>query len=1162
MAAVTLDTIVPPTSAPFVGRQHELASIEDCLRAALSGRPGVVVVEGEAGIGKSRLTREAVAFAERLGFQSCPGRFVDSRAVPFLPLVATLLPQLERAGILAMTNHAADAATLKRLLATGEALPDIHAEGRQLYPALSRLVAALASRRPLVLAFDDLHWAEPDAIDLLLHLALGVVDAANSRLPLVLVLITRAPESGSPLGAMLARLRREPAVNYIRLAGLRELETNEFVRGSTSVPCTPALLHLLQDATRGNPLFVAEALGHLAGRGALREVDGHLANTGNLRQIPLPKELAVAIEAKAAALEPAAAAALSAAAIVGDSFEAGPVARLAGLPVAEALSLFDAAIRRGFLFEEGTGYRFAHPSFREVFRHRLPPGERRKLHFEAGRQLLETSPSSAIEIAQHFLDAGPLVEPLERGRRAAMAGDRAIEMTAYAEAARFYNEALAIEPYIASIPRAHSAHLALRCGYALYRNTDRAASLERYRHACELFREAGDLAGWGEALTGATRGHFAYGALRVGEPLDSGPIDEYLAVAREKAPLESGLLMCQWSEALHNARDPGARRWAEDALEIASRLDDDFLSMRANFTLGRACQRDLDPAAALAAHRRALEFARRIDDPWWVCQGLQNQPQALIALGRIDEAETVARETLAVAAEVHDWAIQTAGLSSLTAIAVLRGRFDEAERLAVDAQKHFRRSRWSYMPAIVYPALAYARTLRGQWPEALDALDMLEAVIPASCWAQRHALFAAAGDVSTVRIELEAHPGRAFWKGAPDMFVLNSVTPRIDLADELRLPALAQHPRDILQQAATLGNKVTFGPGYLVQRLLAVSAWLANDRATAREHFDAAIRDGQVAGARPELARSHLGLATMLLEDEDPTAAAPHLRTALSLCEELGMTPCAERARSLADRHSITVPPVAGLEDGGIAALPREILFALASGRRPADLADQLLLSERTVTSTLEELRRTAGVTDEVSARQFLRSRGLAPAEDARATDVASARPGPLRVLMFCDIVESTRQNYALGDARWAVLLDRHDTIVAECVHRWSGTVHKKLGDGVFSSFASAAAAVECALDIQSRFPIFHPEEPGVGVVVRVGLSAGEPVAAGDDLIGLSVVEARRISDLAEHGGVLVSETVRLLASNAIGLAFVDRGRFALKGFNDLARLYQVRPKP
>jgi class 3 adenylate cyclase len=168
----------------------------------------------------------------------------------------------------------------------------------------------------------------------------------------------------------------------------------------------------------------------------------------------------------------------------------------------------------------------------------------------------------------------------------------------------------------------------------------------------------------------------------------------------------------------------------------------------------------------------------------------------------------------------------------------------------------------------------------------------------------------------------------------------------------------------------------------------------------------------------------------------------------------------------------------------------------------------------------------------------------------------AAERPGTVATVLFTDVVSSTALTQRVGDARAQELLRRHDAAVRDALGASGGTEIKHTGDGIMASFASASAAIECAIAIQRA--IAAGDEGEDGLDVRVGLNAGEPIAEGSDLFGTAVQLARRICDEAGGDEILVSDVVRQLAAGKT-FSFEDRGERALKGIAEPHRLFAVK---
>lgn len=156
--------------------------------------------------------------------------------------------------------------------------------------------------------------------------------------------------------------------------------------------------------------------------------------------------------------------------------------------------------------------------------------------------------------------------------------------------------------------------------------------------------------------------------------------------------------------------------------------------------------------------------------------------------------------------------------------------------------------------------------------------------------------------------------------------------------------------------------------------------------------------------------------------------------------------------------------------------------------------------------------------------------------------------PG-IRTILFTDIVGSTEMCSRHGDDAAMAMLDVHDRVVRDAIGANQGREVKHTGDGIMAAFHSAACAVRCACQIQQDLADHNGDGPQYPVVVRVGITAGEPVEQHDDLFGSTVQLAARLCAQAEPGQVLVSNVIADLCIGK-GLKFHDAGEAHLKGFD------------
>ena len=155
-----------------------------------------------------------------------------------------------------------------------------------------------------------------------------------------------------------------------------------------------------------------------------------------------------------------------------------------------------------------------------------------------------------------------------------------------------------------------------------------------------------------------------------------------------------------------------------------------------------------------------------------------------------------------------------------------------------------------------------------------------------------------------------------------------------------------------------------------------------------------------------------------------------------------------------------------------------------------------------------------------------------------------------LTTMLMTDIAGSTDRVYAVGDAVWDQLLDRHNTLVREILERYRGTEIDTAGDGFLTMFDGAARAVQAALEIRAAVR-------GIGLDIRVGVHTGEVEVVPGGIRGLAVHETARIMALGNAGDVLVSSTTRELSAGS-GFTYTDRGIHHLKGIPASRHVFQV----
>lgn len=150
------------------------------------------------------------------------------------------------------------------------------------------------------------------------------------------------------------------------------------------------------------------------------------------------------------------------------------------------------------------------------------------------------------------------------------------------------------------------------------------------------------------------------------------------------------------------------------------------------------------------------------------------------------------------------------------------------------------------------------------------------------------------------------------------------------------------------------------------------------------------------------------------------------------------------------------------------------------------------------------------------------------------------------RVIMFTDLVNSTALTTEVGDQEAMFLLRIHNAFIRNALRAHGGNEVKHTGDGVMAAFLNADDAIACALDIQAAFTAYNDEQPDVELHVRIGLSAGEPVAENSDFFGTTVQLAARTCDAANGGEILITDSVYNVLTCKQSVTY--KGEFTFKG--------------
>jgi DNA-binding CsgD family transcriptional regulator/tetratricopeptide (TPR) repeat protein len=950
----------PGVPHPVVGRDDELAVFQRAVARAAEGQPGVVLVSGDPGIGKSTLLSEA---ARRTDAQLFLGRcvHVGGDAIPLAPLV-DLIRQVQRASEIGP-------------LLSFESLSELATSGaRRVGDVLLltlALVGELGAEAPVIVGFDDLQWGDPATWDLFEHVARNLVDER-----VVLVGAYRAEEllRHPDQRRRIAELSRVSGVERVMLDGL---DRNAVAVQAAAVLGFPPPRSFVDELVRrggGNPLFTEQLVAaHLAGEA-------------------VPALLSELIEADIASLDPAGRHVLAALATVGRDADPGLLAAVVELDEPTMESAVRAAVDARLLVVDTAtdAYRVRHPLIGEVAYNAALPTERRRLH-RAVAGALKAEPSFGLtetdgagELAFHLDRGGDEAAAFEALFAAADSAELIAPATCLAHLERIF------ELWERYANREHQPQLVPR----LWQAADLASATGDNERAVALARRALELGdppeGRAWAFERLARFLWSSGLIeesaemyeRAAALLDTaGEQDEIGASLTYGGLAQAELMFCRFGRAEHWARRALA---AAEAHDVASRS----AALR---VLGvvEVLEGDLDTGLAhsraavdahLTPHRWALANAMlamilfevgHTEDGLSVAQDGATVSQragfdasfgtfhsgvaarCLVRLGRWDEADLV----LAGVASLESTPIGAIQLDAAAApLAARRGRLEAAAELAERLRRH---PSDAFSHAIIDAALIDVHLAGKQWDRAVDiassALSPKPNTDPRSV-----ARFTAGLVIGTVERTLDLLARR-------EMVDLDAVVldlgQRISVARADPSSASPAAVADIALAEAMVtrlqgGDSTAFAEAAVAAERIG-DVWIA---ASARLHeAEASTRAGSVA------------------------QAADALRAAYDAATALGAEPLVRDIETLARRVRISLdaPTVVALGKAdavrlGLTSREAEVLTLVAAGKTNREIGSELFVSEKTASVHVSNILRKLGVSSRVDAAAIAQRVGVA----------------------------------------------------------------------------------------------------------------------------------------------------------------------------------------
>jgi DNA-binding NarL/FixJ family response regulator len=976
----------------LVGRETEFELLTDSLERALRGQAEAVVVEGEAGVGKSRLIADLGAEARSGGARVLIGSCVElgGRAVSFAPLVEvlrSLVDELDPEDLDALLGPARDevARLLPAVAGSGDPAQRSEQDQARSMELLLGVVRRLAEARPLVLGFEDLQWADPATLDLLETLIRGLTDR-----PVLLVCTVRSDElhRSHPFRRLAGRWQQHRLASRLALERLGPDAVRAQIEAILGEPPAPEVAELVIERSEGIPLFVEELL--------------DTVRHGTGRRDYLPPSLRDVLIARADTLSDAGQRALRTVAAGGPSVPDGLLAAVVPLSRDE----LDAALRETVDHQllvvdpSGRGYAFRHALARAAIYEDLLPGERTSFHrayaeaLDASPELADAGLGAQAMLAHHWLAAHDVERALPASVRA---GDLALAASAPADAQRHYETAL-----------------------ELWSQVSDAEGVVGAAHD-EILDRAADAA----SLAGASERALALVNEASGEVGEDGP------------PARQAVLLTR--RAAINLSTPDVRSTSEsdalaDAERAASLMPREPAGSRLHVfgTLARARIRAGLISQALAAAREAVEVAQGAETTDAGLQAAAVLGHATALVGNVDEGIEILHEARQHSVEGR-LPLRTMMLNvSLTDVMLASGRYAGAvavadEGLAQAAEGGL----MTYAGGFLIGNKAEALVRSGDWSRALEVLDAAprsaEAlVVRAELLVYLGRLDDAEEDLRDLPAENVSQSIQYAWPIAGTRAEIARARGRLDEAREIiaglgtpdpgadesryRMPLLwqglqieadlAQAARDrraeipdaVLARSAELLDAAA-GLEAGSRSVVARRALIAAERARLLKEGEldawaAAVAACRDSGEAFPLAYALYRQADALAGESKPEAARVATE-ALELATTMGAAPLREEIDALMRRARLSSgvdganekPEAAAApapeDEFGLTAREREVLTLVADGRSNGQIAEQLFITTKTASVHVSNILSKLDVATRTEAAAVAHRRGL-----------------------------------------------------------------------------------------------------------------------------------------------------------------------------------------
>ena len=856
----------PRWLTPLVDRTAELSKLNAAFDDALENKSSVAAVQGEAGVGKTRLMQELAVSAHAKGVVVLTGRAGEEK-IPYEPWVELLREYIgQTPGEVLRRMLGGSVSEFARLV------PDIAAkigtvppskplaeeqDKIRLYEAVTQFLISICNEKPLLLLFDDMHWADQASLGLLEHLVMG---SSNFQVLTLVAYRTEDVSTDSLLSKMLMKLNRERVLENVSVKNLNSGETTEVIKQTFGEPIvSPEFADLIYNRTGGNPFFVEEVLRSLVDDGTIFRTEKGW-DRKPIQEIILPESVKSVLKSRLTKLEPETLNALTMASVIGSDFDFEVLREVTQTQEDALLERLEEGITAGLISEVPNHkdvFRFADNRIRELLLGDLIRSRRIRYHVRIAEAMEKTYSKNlenlAEAIAKHFSEGGDTERTV---KYSLMAGDRNRTIHAYDQAISDYKRVVDLIDLEGNKQKEKELVLEklAECYFFAGQFEDATGT---YQQALAILEQLNDRKGCARVCLTLART-----CLRAKEG-DAG-------IAEAKQILKRGLTyLGEETESSQAASIYGRLAWVHATID------------------------EWDEALTWA--EKAMETGNKTGNYFAVAEALAEKSSFLTDTGKIDEGLPLWHQTLDLAVKHEEYDLICSSLSNLMIYTYPRS-LGEAREFAVRHYEHHKRANDIMGEAGALAVLAMVDFLLGNWGKALEEEKAAAEIMTKLGLASNSVTFHSTEGWTSLMIGDIEKAETSFQNASRLLTEASKITTRVEVHLGLGLLRLEQgredEARTHLETCVNAFKKweYTTQPIYHIQTLLHLTSIYAKKKEIekARESSQWAKRLAETLKSDAGVAMASQAEASLLLATGDRKGAEEAYLKSLELWEKAG----------------------------------------------------------------------------------------------------------------------------------------------------------------------------------------------------------------------------------------------------------------------------------